>query len=253
MYTWENRHAGARWGGWALPGAGRQQWSGAWCPTATLCLMVQSRCPNNLVVSTPSQEPAGCFDWHLLCMLWQLSGRANHHWSLLSEEVPSAFVVSGILLRAGMELEVQGSFHGGSWRPCGPFPLGREHDDCSFSLVPQCPPHPPSLWLSMSTEGEHKAVLPTARVAQAVTQLCLPSTSGCLHWQRGERSRHLLVQEWFWREALCVFRSSSHAEVMKSVCFGKSFVLLWWLAAGQLQAAAASLTKHQRILLKSCV
>jgi len=39
---------------------------------------------------------------------------------------------------------------------------------------------------------------------------------------------------------------------MEGARFGKAFVWLWSLAAGQLLAAAA-LTKHQRILLKSCV
>lgn len=68
----------------------------------------------------------------------------------------------------------------------------------------------------------------------------------------GKGPRHLFAQEHFCSDALCVFRGVSHAEAMKSVCFGKSFVLLWSLAAGQLLAAAA-LTKHQRILLKSCV
>lgn len=54
--------------------------------------------------------------------------------------------------------------------------------------------------------------------------------------------------------ALCVLfaASPSPAEAMEGARFGKAFVWLWSLAAGQLLAAAA-LTKHQRILLKSCV
>jgi len=61
-----------------------------------------------------------------------------------------------------------------------------------------------------------------------------------------------LAEEHFCSGALCAFCSVSPAEAMEGARFGKAFVWLWSLAAGQLLAAAA-LTKHQRILLKSCV
>lgn len=81
-------HLGAPARRWALPGAGRQQCPAARCPTAMLCVVpIQThkhpnaqtpKCPNTRAASTPSHEPAGCFECHLLRVFWHRPGRANH-------------------------------------------------------------------------------------------------------------------------------------------------------------------------------
>lgn len=119
MYTWGNQHAGfGELDG--APGAGRQQCPGAWCPVATRCVMAPSKWPKTVLSA--------------LLPMNQL-GASTGIFSAYSENILGVQAATGLFSAdrflqslsflahgAGAELEVLGSFLGGSWHPCGRFP-----------------------------------------------------------------------------------------------------------------------------------
>lgn len=200
------------------------------------------------------------------------SGRVNHHRPLLSRKIfffflsfsePVLVLATGgtwpPLAGGDVAGGIRGASLGGRWLvSVGPrlgalaestgFPPSFPHSPAASPIFHACGEVAIRLMVSVSKRyrepGRRRRFTSSACSAPAAAAVCGGGTGRGLDicsCRSGFEGKH------------CVFScGSSHAEVMKSVCFGKSFVLLWWLAAGQLLAAAA-LTKHQRILLKSCV